>query len=698
MNSGFKRTTITAALPYANGPLHIGHMAGCYIPADIYARFLRLKGEEVLFVCGSDEHGVAITIKAHKENRSPQAVVDQYHELMKDSFLDFGISFDHYSRTSSAIHHATASEFFLNIYQKGGELVAKETDQYFDIQAEQFLADRYIEGTCPVCSFAHAYGDQCENCGSTLSPSELLNPVSKLTGTKPELRKTTHWFLALDHHTEWLKEYILQTHKNDWKTNVLGQCRSWLEHGDGLKPRSMTRDMEWGVKVPSVVPNSEGKVLYVWFDAPIGYISATKEWALANGKNWETYWKDEDTRLIHFIGKDNIVFHCIVFPAILKSHGGFILPDNVPANEFLNLEGRKISTSRGWAVWLHEYLLDFPEMQDVLRYVLTANAPETKDNDFTWKEFQTRNNSELVSIFGNFVNRVLVLSEKYFNGQVFPEYKLLAAKEYDVAMLYESLNASLIILEDHLRKFRFRDALAEWMNLARAGNKYLTEMEPWKKYSKDSDNHEVAGVLCVCLEIAALLASYARPFMPSSAEKLHILLNADQWIEQLSMEVSPFSAGHKTLKPELLFRKIEDQEIDYQLEKLKSMNTENQNQEAPSAPIEEPIKEVSYDQFAALNLKVATILAAEQVPQTDKLIKITLDAGEAEPRIVVSGIAQSYTPEVIIGKQVMLLANLAPRKIKGIVSHGMLLLAEDKDGKLCFMTPERMVSNGSKIA
>jgi methionyl-tRNA synthetase len=701
MTKTFARTTVTAALPYANGPIHIGHLAGCYLPADTYVRYLRLMGEEVLFICGSDEHGVAITIKARAEGTTPRALVDHYHAQMKETFDAFGVEFDWYGRTSSPTHHAVASEFFETIYKKGNALVQKETDQYFDAVVGQFLADRYIEGTCPVCSYEHAYGDQCERCGSTLSPIDLINPVSKLTGTKPELRKTSHWFLALDTYTDWLKSYILDAHASDWKTNVIGQCRSWLEAGEGLQPRSMTRDMDWGVAVPSEIPGSAGKVLYVWFDAPIGYISATKEWAQANSANWEPWWKAPDTRLVHFIGKDNIVFHCIIFPAILKAHGDYIFPDQVPANEFLNLEGKKISTSRNWAVWLHEYLTDFPGMQDVLRYVLTATAPETKDNDFTWKEFQQRNNAELVAVLGNFINRIMVLTHKYFEGKVPVAHKSAIEQDKDVQHLYEESDSAIRNLDQSIRQYRFREALGEWMQLARLGNKFLTDREPWKKFKPGEQNEEVGAVLTICLELAAQIAWYGRVFVPHASENLHQMLGiAPTALPYRLAECPVYQHGHLIGQPTLLFRKIEDSEIEHQIAKLNKMGTHD----APPADSgkEEIYKQqkpaIPFEQFTGLDLRIARILAAEAVPKTDKLLKITLDAGEAQPRTVVSGIALAYKPEDIIGKSVLLLANLEPRTIKGIESKGMLLLAEGSEGKLSFVTPEREVPPGAGVA
>lgn len=701
MTHSFARTTVTAALPYANGPVHIGHLAGCYLPADLYVRYLRMMGEDVLFICGSDEHGVAITIKAKAEGKSPKELVDHYHALMKTTFEAFGIEFDWYGRTSSETHHTVASDFFNTIYRKGEALVQKETEQYFDEVAGQFLADRYIEGTCPVCGYEHAYGDQCERCGSTLNPSDLIHPVSKLSGTTPVLRRTSHWFLALDAFTPWLKSYILDTHATDWKSNVIGQCRSWLEAGDGLQPRSMTRDMDWGVAVPSAIPGSEGKVLYVWFDAPIGYISATQEWAEAQHTNWEPWWKSSDTRLVHFIGKDNIVFHCIIFPAILKAHEGYILPDQVPANEFLNLEGKKISTSRNWAVWLHEYLLDFPGMQDVLRYVLTATAPETKDNDFTWKEFQQRNNTELVAVLGNFVNRVMVLTHKFFDGEVPVTFKATIQRDEDVRQLYLASETAIRNLDQSIRQYRFREALGEWMQLARLGNKFLTDREPWKTYKAGETNEACGAVLVLCLELAAQIAWYGRVFVPNAARSLHQMLGMEPKNKPFTLaHCDLFPNGHRIGQAALLFRKIEDSEIEHQITKLNAMASPESTQqvEANAFKVSPQKPCVTFDQFAGLDLRIAKILAAEMVPKTEKLIKITLDAGEETPRTVVSGIAQSYKADELVGKSVLLLANLEPRTIKGIPSQGMLLLAEGADGTLSFLTPERTVAPGASVS
>lgn len=679
MSSEFKRSLVTAALPYANGPVHIGHLAGCYLPADIYCRYLRSRGHDVKFVCGSDEHGVPITIKARRENVTPGAVVDKYHQLMKESFAGFGISFDVYSRTSNKVHHETASEFFKTLYNKG-VFTEQVTEQYYDEEAKQFLADRYIVGTCPRCGNPGAYGDQCEKCGSSLSPSDLINPHSTLSGSQPVLRKTKNWFLPLDKLAPKIRKYI-ESHK-DWKPNVYGQCKSWLDSGDGLQPRAMTRDLEWGVKVP--VEGAEGKVLYVWFEAPIGYISATKE--LLPG-DWEKYWKSKDSRLIHFIGKDNIVFHCIIFPSILMEHGEFILPDNVPANEFLNLEGDKISTSRNWAVWLHEYLEDFPGRQDVLRYTLCANAPENKDNDFTWKDFQARNNSELANIFGNFINRTLVLTHKYFEGKV-PE-----AENYlkeDLAVLKE-LQTAPERIGGSLEQFRFREAIAEWMNVARLGNKYLADTEPWKAIK--TDENRVKTILNVALQISCSLAILGEPFLPFTSARLFRMLNIQQLRWPVAGNTSNLSAGHRIGTEELLFAKIEDEQIERQLQKLNATRTANQ----PKTMAKEIKPETSFDDFGRMDIRTATILEAEVVPKTDKLLKLVLDTG-VDRRVVVSGIAQYYKPEEIIGHKVCLLANLAPRKIRGIESKGMILMAENPDGELSFVSPVKPnVENGAVV-
>ncbi len=675
-----KRYTITAALPYANGPIHIGHLAGCYLPADIYVRYLRLKGKDVQFMCGSDEHGVAITMKAKKEGITPQEVVDRYHGIMKSALNDFGISFDHYSRTSTDIHKETASEFFKTLYDKG-IFDTKETEQYFDPEADQFLADRYIMGTCPICGHEDAYGDQCENCGSSLNPTDLKNPRSTLSGSKPVLKKTTNWFLPLDKLEPKVRTFI-ESH-SDWKPNVYGQCKSWLDSGDGLQPRSMTRDLDWGVPVP--VEGGEGKVLYVWFDAPIGYISATKEHL---GADWEKWWKDEDTRLIHFIGKDNIVFHCIIFPAILMEHGEYILPDNVPANEFLNLEGKKISTSRNWAVWLHEYLQDFSGKEDVLRYALTATMPETKDNDFTWGDFQTRNNSELVAIFGNFVNRVMVLNQKYFGG-VMPSASGMT--DSDKAAFAE-VKTSLEKMETSLENFKFREALQSMMNIARIGNKYLAEEEPWKL--QKTDPVRTATVMHWATQITAILAVASEPFLPFTSKKMRDFMGLGEDInwQALSRGAEILPQGHELGQSELLFEKVEDEQIQAQLDKLKESEAMNKGVKVPEAK-----DEATFDDFMKMDLRSATIVAAEKVKKADKLLKLSLETG-LDTRTVVSGIAEHFSPEEVIGKQVVLLANLAPRKIRGVESQGMILMAEDADGKLVFVRPETAIENGMTIS
>ncbi|WP_226388951.1 methionine--tRNA ligase [Penaeicola halotolerans] len=681
----FKRYTITAALPYANGPLHIGHLAGCYIPSDIYVRYLRAKHREVAYICGSDEHGVAITIKARKEGKTPQEIVDRYDALMKQSFQEFGISFDHYSRTSAKIHHETAGEFFKHLYDKG-EFIEQETEQYYDQEVGQFLADRYIEGTCPKCSFEHAYGDQCEKCGSSLSPLDLINPKSKLSGSAPVLKPTKHWFLALDRYTKFLQKWILVDHKEDWKNNVLGQCRSWLEAGEGLQPRSMTRDMDWGVPVP--VPGAEGKVLYVWFDAPIGYISATKEWAAQTGKDWKPYWQDQDTKLVHFIGKDNIVFHCIIFPAILKTHGDYILPDNVPANEFLNLEGDKISTSRNWAVWLHEYLQDFPGKQDVLRYVLTANAPETKDNDFTWKDFQTRNNSELVAIFGNFINRAAVLTHKYYQGVIPTQGKLYQIDEE----VLEALKTYPDKIAGAIEKYRFREALSFVMDLARVGNKYLADTEPWKLIKTDEER--VKTIMNVSLQLAANLAIVAAPFLPFTADKLKAMMGLEDLSWQLAGKPDLLPVGHTLSTAELLFEKIEDETVAAQVNKLLATKKENELATKTVAPVKDTI---AFDDFMKMDLRVVTVLEAEKLKKSKKLLKLLVDTG-VDKRTVLSGVAEHFEPEFLVGKQVTMLINLAPRPIMGIESQGMILMAEDKDGALRLLQPNEPTAPGSTIS
>ncbi len=689
MNSNFKRHLITAALPYANGAVHIGHLAGVYIPADIYARYLRMRGEDVRFICGSDEHGVPITIKAKQNNCTPQEIVDKYHLIIKDSFERLGISFDIYSRTSSAIHHKTASEFFKKLYTEG-KFIEKESEQYYDEQAKQFLADRYICGTCPKCMAEGAYGDQCEKCGSTLSPTELINPKSTLSGNIPVMKSTSHWYLPLDQYESWLKEWILEGHK-EWKVNVYGQCKSWLD--GGLQPRAVSRDLDWGVPVP--VDGAAGKVLYVWFDAPIGYISNTIE-LMPN--DWERWWKSEDTKLVHFIGKDNIVFHCIVFPAMLKAYGdGYILPENVPANEFLNLEGNKISTSRNWAVWLHEYLDEFPGKEDVLRYVLCANAPETKDNDFTWKDFQTRNNSELVGIFGNFVNRAVVLTHKYFEGETPAALNCLAIDDEVLAQI-PILKKSI---EDNLENYKFREALREAMNLARLGNKYLTDTEPWKVVKTDPER--VATILNISLQICANLAIAFEPILPHTTKKLRYILNMKNSRWEEFGNISILHPGHKLNEATLLFEKIEDSEIEFQVAKLQATKNSNDAQQADSSssatpPPAEPLKiECTYDQFSQMDIRTATVLEAERVPKTDKLLKLTIDTG-LDIRTIVSGIAEYYSPQVMVGKQICILANLAPRKIKGIESKGMILMAKEENGKMKIVSPEERLENGSTIS
>ncbi len=674
--SHFKRNLITTALPYANGPVHIGHLAGVYVPADIYVRYLRAKGEEVIFIGGSDEHGVPITIKAQKEGVTPQDIVDRYHSLIKKSFEEFGISFDIYSRTSSETHHKLSSAFFKKLYEDG-KFIEKTSMQYYDEKAGQFLADRYITGKCPHCGNERAYGDQCEACGTSLNATDLINPVSAITGNTPQLKETKHWYLPLDQYENWLKEWILEEHK-EWKSNVYGQCKSWLDNG--LQPRAVTRDLDWGVPVP--IDGAEGKVLYVWFDAPIGYISATKDLT----PEWEKYWKDKDTRMIHFIGKDNIVFHCIIFPAMLKAEGSYILPDNVPANEFLNLEGDKISTSRNWAVWLHEYLEDFKGKQDVLRYVLTANAPETKDNDFTWKDFQTRNNSELVAIYGNFVNRAIVLTHKYFSG-VIPGRGVL--NEYDQEVLAE-IPAIIERVEKNLESFHFREALKECMNLARLGNKYMADTEPWKLIKTDEER--VKTILNICLQITADLSALSEPFMPFSAAKLRGFLNMEPlaW-DKMGADVLP--AGHRINEAGLLFDKIEDEEIQRQLDRLQATKKANELANAKAAPAKENI---AFDTFQQLDIRAGKIIAAEKVAKTKKLMKLTVDTG-IDQRTVVSGIAEYFTPEEVVGKRVSILVNLEPRNLKGIDSQGMILMAENADGSLVFVAPEKDVMPGSEI-
>ena len=683
MDKKFKRTTITSALPYANGPVHIGHLAGVYVPADIYVRYLRLKGEEVLFVGGSDEHGVPITIRAKKEGITPQDVVDRYHTLIRDSFKEFGISFDVYSRTSSKTHHQVASDFFKKLYENG-KFIEKTTEQYYDEEAQQFLADRYIVGECPRCHATDAYGDQCEKCGSTLSPEELINPISKLSGAKPVKKETKHWYLPLDQHEEWLRQWILEEHK-EWRPNVYGQCKSWLDLG--LQPRAVSRDLDWGIPVP--VEGAEGKVLYVWFDAPIGYISNTKELCDNNPQygNWEKWWKDEDTRLIHFIGKDNIVFHCIVFPAMLKAEGSYIIPDNVPSNEFLNLEGDKISTSRNWAVWLNEYLVEFPNKQDTLRYVLTANAPETKDNDFTWKDFQARNNNELVAIYGNFINRALVLTKKYFDGKV-PALNELT--DYDKETLKEFSNVKEK-LENLLDNFKFRDAQKEAMNLARIGNKYLAETEPWKLAKTDMER--TATILHIGLQIAANLAIAFEPFLPFSSAKLRTMLNMSDFSWNQLGKIDLLATGAVLGEATLLFEKIEDDVIEGQIQKLQDTKKVNEENEWKPNAIKE---ETTFDDFCKMDIRVGTVLDCQKVPKADKLLQFKIDDGMGG-RTIVSGIAQSYSPEELIGKQVCFIANFPTRKLKGVESQGMILSAVDKDGKLTVISPSRAVANGAEV-
>ncbi len=679
----FKRYTVTSALPYANGPIHIGHLAGVYVPADIYVRFLRMTGEDVVFIGGSDEHGVPITIKARQQGLTPQQVVDHYHQIIKDSFEEFGISFDVYSRTSAPVHHETASEFFKTLYDKG-VFLEKTSQQYYDEEASQFLADRYITGTCPHCGNERAYGDQCERCGTSLSPLDLINPRSALSGNVPVLRETKHWYLPLDQAEGWLRKWIIEGHQDDWKTNVYGQCKSWIDQG--LQARAVTRDLEWGVKVP--VEGADGKVLYVWFDAPIGYISATREWAEKTGKDWQPYWKSNDSRLIHFIGKDNIVFHCIIFPAMLHSEGTYILPDNVPANEFLNLENDKISTSRNWAVWLHEYLADFPGKQDVLRYVLTANAPETKDNDFTWRDFQARNNSELLAVYGNFVNRTLVLTQKYFNGVV-PAMDQLNENDRETISL---MNAFPAKIASSIELFRFREALSELMNLARLGNKYLTENEPWKLFKTDPER--VKTILAVSLEVVARLMILSRPFLPFSSEKLSAMLRLECENWQQATRTPLLTAGHQLGEPGYLFEKIEDAAIEAQIQKL--LDTKKANEQAVAPPVKPQKDTIDYEQFASMDIRTATILAAEPMPKAKKLLKLTVDTG-LDQRTVVSGIAEHYSAEEIIGQKVLMLVNLAPRELRGVVSQGMILMAENSEGKLCFVSPTKDFHNGSEV-
>ena len=685
-----KRYTITAALPYTNGPIHIGHLAGVYVPADIFARYQRLKNNEVAFICGSDEHGVAISIKAKKEHTTPQAIIDKYHAIIKQSFADFGISFDNYSRTSLPIHHQTASDFFRKLYEQG-DFIEEISEQLYDEEAHQFLADRFVIGTCPKCGNPEAYGDQCERCGSSLNATDLIDPKSSITGSKPTLKATKHWFLPLNRYQEFLEKWILEGHKNDWKPNVYGQVKSWLD--DELKPRAVTRDLDWGIPVP--VDGAEGKVLYVWFDAPIGYISSTKEWAEREGKDWRPFWQDKDTELVHFIGKDNIVFHCIIFPAMLKAEGSYILPTNVPANEFLNLEGNKLSTSKNWAVWLHEYLQDFPNQQDVLRYALTANAPETKDNDFTWKDFQARNNNELVAIFGNFINRVAVLTQKYYEGEV-PAAGALNATDSETLQQLSELTQKI---EQSLERYRFREAQQELMNIARLGNKYLADEEPWKLIKTDVER--VKTIMYVALQVATALAITSEPFLPFTSEKLKniLQLGTTAWEQVKQNPTALLPTGHKIGVATLLFEKIEDDAIAKQLDRLE--NTKQANRQEAQAAVEvtvAPQKElISYDDFAKMDIRIGTILSAEKMPKADKLLILKVDTG-IDQRTIVSGIAQSFNPEEIIGKRVTVLANLAPRKLRGVESQGMILMVENAEGKYRFIAPDGgEIANGAEV-
>ena len=685
-----KQYTITAALPYTNGPIHIGHLAGVYVPADIFARYQRLKNNEVAFICGSDEHGVAISIKAKKEHTTPQAIIDKYHAIIKQSFADFGISFDNYSRTSLPIHHKTASDFFRKLYEQG-DFIEEISEQLYDEEAHQFLADRFVIGTCPKCGNPEAYGDQCERCGSSLNATDLIDPKSSITGSKPTLKATKHWFLPLNRYQEFLEKWILEGHKNDWKPNVYGQVKSWLD--DELKPRAVTRDLDWGIPVP--VEGAEGKVLYVWFDAPIGYISSTKEWAERVGKDWRPFWQDKDTELVHFIGKDNIVFHCIIFPAMLKAEGSYILPTNVPANEFLNLEGNKLSTSKNWAVWLYEYLQDFPNQQDVLRYALTANAPETKDNDFTWKDFQARNNNELVAIFGNFINRVAVLTQKYYEGEV-PAAGVLNATDSETLQQLSELTQKI---EQSLERYRFREAQQELMNIARLGNKYLADEEPWKLIKTDAER--VKTVMYVALQVATALAITSEPFLPFTSEKLKniLQLSTTAWEQVKQNPTALLPTGHKIGVATLLFEKIEDAAIAKQLERLENTKQANRQEAQAAAEVTvAPQKElISYDDFAKMDIRIGTILSAEKMPKADKLLILKVDTG-IDQRTIVSGIAQSFNPEEIIGKRVTVLANLAPRKLRGVESQGMILMVENAEGKYRFIAPDgEEIANGAEV-
>ena len=680
-----KRYTITAALPYTNGPIHIGHLAGVYVPSDIYARYLRLQGKDVAFICGSDEHGVAISMKAKKEGITPQEVIDKYDGIIRKSFVDFGISFDNYSRTSSKIHHETASAFFRKLYENG-DFIEETNEQLYDAKADQFLADRFVVGTCPRCGNEEAYGDQCEKCGSTLNATDLINPKSTITGETPILKSTKHWFLPLDRYDDFLKEWILVGHKNDWKTNVLGQVKSWLD--DGLKPRAVTRDLDWGIDVP--VEGAEGKKLYVWFDAPIGYISSTKEWAAREGKDWKPYWKDADTKLVHFIGKDNIVFHCIIFPAMLKAEGSYVLPDNVPANEFLNLEGNKLSTSKNWAVWLHEYLIDFPDKQDVLRYALTANAPETKDNDFTWKDFQARNNNELAAIYGNFINRVVVLTHKYYDGIVPQPNEFSEVDEQTLA----ELKAYPAVISSSIERYRFREAQGELMNVARLGNKYLADEEPWKMIKTHPER--VKTQMYVALQIATALGVLSEPFLPFTANKMVNMLQTESinW-DNVSKSSKLLKPGHKIGQGEILFAQIDDAEIQKQIDKLEATKTANKMENRTV----EPQKETStFEDFSKLDIRVGTILEAEKMPKANKLLVLKVDTG-IDVRTIVSGIAEHFSPEEVMGKRVTVLVNLAPRALRGVESQGMILMTNNAEGKLVFVNPDADgVDNGALIS
>ena len=687
-----ERYTITAALPYTNGPIHIGHLAGVYVPADIFARYQRLKNNDVAFICGSDEHGVAISIKAKKEGTTPQEIIDKYNKIIKDSLFDFGISFDNYSRTSLPIHYQTASEFFRSLYDKGN-FIEETSEQLYDEQAGQFLADRFVIGTCPKCGNEEAYGDQCERCGTSLNATDLINPKSTLTGSKPVLRQTKHWFLPLQDYTEFLEKWIIEGHKNDWKPNVYGQVKSWID--DGLRPRAVTRDLDWGIPVP--VEGAEGKVLYVWFDAPIGYISSTKEWAAREGKDWEPYWKDEKTKLIHFIGKDNIVFHCIIFPAMLKAEGSYILPENVPANEFLNLEGNKLSTSKNWAVWLNEYLEEFPSQQDTLRYVITANAPETKDNDFTWKDFQARNNNELVAIYGNFINRVMVLTDKYYKGVV-PSVRELTQVDREV---FAQIKELIQKIEQSLERYRFREAQQELMNIARLGNKYLADEEPWKLIKEDPKRVET--IMYIALHIATALAVTSEPFLPFTSEKLKCMLNFSTMEKAPTWQDIPLSdrlipQGHTIGESVLLFEKIEDEAIEKQIAKLEKSKQTNKQAITNDHTTVVPQKElISYEDFAKMDIRIGTILEAEKMPKADKLLILKVDTG-IDQRTIVSGIAQSFDPKEIIGQKVTVLANLAPRKLRGVESHGMILMVENSAGKYVFLNPDAEgIANGTEV-